>query len=298
VTEFNALYYHDLLAGAELARALGDDDQADAYASQAAALRHAINTTLYDTSTGVYNISTEKRGTIGEDANVAAVLYGVAQSARAEKILAKLKQLWIPTGSEPFSPDTGYSTLVSPFINGFDVQARFAAGDTVDAYSLLRRVWGRMVTPGDQYTGAFWENYTPSGAVSNGSISLAHGWSSGPTSALSEYALGIRPLSPGFSTWSVAPEPGDLRWAAGQVPTPLGPITVRWQRSDRHFELWVTAPASTSGTITVPAGSDATVHVNGHTAWSGSHATGHAERRYRVTIFRQTRRPAAVVTTR
>lgn len=298
VTEFNALYYHGLLAGAEMARALGDDDQADAYASQAAALRHAINTTLYDTSTGVYDISTEKRGTIAEDANVAAVLYGVASATRAADVLTKLKQLWIPTGSEPFSSDGGYSTLVSPFINGFDVQARFAAGDTADAYSLLRRVWSQMVAPGNQYTGAFWENYTPSGAVSNGSISLAHGWSSGPTSALSEYALGIRPRTPGFSTWSVAPQPGDLRWAAGQIPTPHGPIAVRWHRSGRHFVLWVNAPASTSGTITVPAGSDAIVHVNGHAAWSGWPANAHAERRYRITIFRQARRPAAVVTTR
>jgi Bacterial alpha-L-rhamnosidase C-terminal domain/Bacterial alpha-L-rhamnosidase 6 hairpin glycosidase domain len=274
VTEFNALYYHDLLAGADMARALGDDDQADAYASQAAALRHAINTTLYDTPTGVYDISTEKRGSIAEDANVAAVLYGVASPARAEEVLSKLKQLWISTGSEPFSSDTGYSTLVSPFINGFDVQARFASADTTSAYALLRRVWGQMVTPGNQYTGAFWENYTPSGMVSDGSISLAHGWSSAPTSALSEYVLGIRPLTSGFATWTVAPQPGNLHWAAGQIPTPYGPIAVRWRRSGRHFDLSVSAPAGTSGTIVVPAGSDATVRVDGHPVWSGSHATG------------------------
>lgn len=202
VTEFNALYYHDLLVGAEMARARGDTSQANTYASQAAALRNAINANLYDAATGVYDISTLKRGSIAQDGNAAAVLYGVADPDRAAEILSKLKQLWIPTGSEPFSSDTGYSTLVSPFISGFDVQARFASGDTTDAYALLRRVWGQMVSPGDQYTGAFWENYTPSGGVSNGSISLAHGWSSGPTSALSEYALGIRPRTPGYGSWS------------------------------------------------------------------------------------------------
>lgn len=264
VTEFNALYYHDLLVGAQMARALGDDGQATAYSSQASALRKAINANLYDPATGVYDISTNERGSIAEDGNVAAVLYGVADPDRASAILSKLKQLWIPTGSEPFSSDTGYSNLVSPFINGFDVQARFASGDTADAYALLRRVWGQMVVPGDQYTGAFWENYTPSGAVSNGSISLAHGWSTGPTSALSGYVLGVRPLTAGYASWIVAPQPGDLRWAEGQVPTPHGPIAVRWQRTDGRFELWVTAPLGTSGTVQLPVpGGDATVWVNG-----------------------------------
>jgi len=276
VTEFNALYYHDLLAGAQMARALGDDAQADTYASQAIALRHAINANLYDTATGVYDISTEKRGSIAEDANVAAVLYGVADSDRDAEILAKLKQLWIPTGSEPFSADTGYSTLVSPFIGGFDLQARFAAGDTADAYALMRREWTQMVSPGPQYTGAFWENFTPSGAVSNGSISLAHGWSTGPTSALSEYALGVRPVTPGYATWIVAPQPGDLRWAQGQVPTPHGPIDIRWTGDHGRFVLWLRAPRGTSGTVAVPASGDVTVRVNGRTVWSAARAIGDA----------------------
>ena len=209
----------------------------------------------------MYDISTEKRGSIAEDANVAAVLYGVADSDRDAEILAKLKQLWIPTGSEPFSADTGYSTLVSPFIGGFDLQARFAAGDTADAYALMRREWTQMVSPGPQYTGAFWENFTPSGAVSNGSISLAHGWSTGPTSALSEYALGVRPVTPGYATWIVAPQPGDLRWAQGQVPTPHGPIDVRWTGDHGRFVLWLRAPRGTSGTVAVPASGDVTVRV-------------------------------------
>ena len=273
VTEFNALYYHDLMLSAEMARALGDTGQANTYASQAAALRRALNANLYNRATGVYDISTQKRGSIAQDGNVAAVLYGVADPDRAAEVLSKLKQLWIATGSEPFSSDTGYSTLVSPFISSFDVQARFASGDTSDAYALVRRVWGQMVTPGDQYTGAFWENYTPSGAVSNGSISLAHGWSSGPTSALSEYTLGIRPLTPGYGSWIVAPQPGELLWAEGQVPTPRGPITVRWRREGRRFVLWVTAPTGTSGTVEVPgAAGGATVWVNGRRTNAGRRA--------------------------
>ena len=257
VTEFNALYYHDLTVAAQLAAALGQPAQAAAYASRAASLRSAINASLYDPATGVYDISTVKRGPLAQDANVAAVLYGVAPRDRDGQILAALKQLWIPLGSEPFSASAGYSTLVSPYIGGFDVQARLASGDTADALTLMRREWGPMVTPGPQYTGGFWENFTPSGPVPNGSTSLAHGWSSGPTSALTGYVLGVRPVGPGYASWVVQPQPGNLTWARGQVPTPHGPISVAWSRNTRTGALTirVRAPRGTSGRVVAPRGS-------------------------------------------
>ena len=242
VTEFNALYYRDLLAGAQMARALGDDAQADTYASQAIALRQAIDTNLYDTATGVYDISTEKRGSIAEDANVAAVLYGVADSDRDAEILAKLKQLSVPPGSEPFSADTGYSTLVSPFIGGFDLQARFAAGDTADAYALMRREWTQMVSPGPQYTGAF-SDFTPQGRCPTDRSA----WRTAGQPAPRPRCRNMRsahPVTPGYATWLVAPQPGDLRWAQGQVPTPRGPIDVRWTGDHGRFVLWLRAPAA------------------------------------------------------
>ncbi len=276
VTEFNALYYHDLTVAAQMAAALGEHAEASRYAQQAAALRAAINAHLYDPSTGVYDISTVKRGPIAQDANVAAVLYGVAPQDRVARILQVLKGLWIPRGSEPFSASAGYSGWVSPYISGFDVQARFAARDATDAYTLMRNEWGQMVTPGPQYTGAFWENFTPQGPVPSGSTSLAHGWSSGPTSALTGYVLGVRPASPGYATWTVQPEPGNLRWAEGQVPTPHGPISVRWTRAagGRAFALTVRAPRGTSGTVAVPVSGSAPVLLDGHPVRAGSPAAG------------------------
>lgn len=263
VTEFNALYYHDLAVAASLADALGDHAQAAQYASRAAALRTAINTHLFNGSAGVYDISDAKRGDVAQDANVAAVLYGVAPRDRDSGILQRLKQLWIPLGSEPFSSSAGYSSWVSPYISGFDVQARFAAGDASGAYALMRSEWGPMVAPGGQYTGTFWENFTPSGPVPSGSTSLDHGWSSGPTSALTGYVLGVRPTAPGYASWTAAPEPGSLAWAEGQVPTPHGPITVSWSRHGSGLTLHVSAPRGTSGTVAVPDPSGATVSVDG-----------------------------------
>jgi hypothetical protein len=107
--------------------------------------------------------------------------------------------------------------------------------------------------------------------------SFAHAWSSGAVGALSNYVLGIRPVSPGFSTWIVAPQLGDLTWAQGQVPTPHGPVASRWAlgAGDRSFTLTVAAPGGTLGTVAVPElGSSRTIAEDGRVVWRAGQAVG------------------------
>jgi Bacterial alpha-L-rhamnosidase C-terminal domain len=106
--------------------------------------------------------------------------------------------------------------------------------------------------PGDP-----WEALAPNGTPQSPSTSLAHAWSSGPTSALSKYVLGVRPVEPGYKTWLIEPQIGDLTWATGTVPTPYGPIAVAWQKTSKGFRLEINVPAGTSGTVGVPRSSNA-----------------------------------------
>lgn len=270
VSMYNMLYHLNLTESAYLARETGQADLATQYTNRAAALRTAINTNLFNPRTGVYDLSDQKRGTITQDANAAAVAFGVAQAGAVPGILAKLKSaLWGPHGPQPFSADTGYAKLVSPFVSGFELRARLATGDTTGAMQLLNDVWGQMVRPGPNYTGALWENLNPDGTIPKGSTSLAHGWASAPTSELSARVLGARPDRAGYATWIVQPQPGSLSWTVGQVPTPRGPLAVKWGRpSGGGFDMDVTAPNGTSGTIAVPAsGPNTTITVNGTTVW-------------------------------
>ena len=133
---------------------------------------------------------------------------------------------------------------VSPFVTNEEVRAEFAQGDTASALSLLQKLWGYMDSPGPDFTGADWELVGPTGAPGFGSYtSLAHGWASGATADLSQYVLGVQPYRPGYRAWLVQPHPGSLTWAEGNVPTPLGTITVRWAQSPTSgaFSLQVSA---------------------------------------------------------
>jgi alpha-L-rhamnosidase len=280
VTEYNVLYYKALLDGAMLAAAAGQTAQAATYTQEAAALKTAINTYLFNPSTGLYDISNTQTTGVAQDANALAVLYGVAPAADDASILASLKTgLWTnPYGPVPFSASTGYSQRPSPYASGYELDARLATGDTADAEQLLTTLWGHMIAPGPDNTGTMWELVNTDGTPGFGSFtSLAHGWATTPTSALSGYLLGIQPVTPGYATWLVQPHPGNLSWAQGQAPTPHGTVRVSWARpgGDRQFSMRVTAPAGTTGTIAVPVGpaSHPIVTVGGRVVWSNGSFT-------------------------
>lgn len=274
VTAYNDIYYRTLQDAATMAAALGLKTQANSYSQEAAALRSAINTYLYDPSTGLYNVSDLKPGTAAQDGNSLAVLYGVAPKSRAKAILAALQKALpsTPYGPSPFTANTGYSPSVSPFITNEEVQALYAVGDTSAATGLVRQLWGYMDNPqGTNYTGADWEVVGTNGAPGFGGFtSLAHGWASGATADLSQYVLGVAPVGAGYRSWAVDPHPGALSWSEGQVPTPHGPITVDWghETTQGRFVMKLQAPSSSTGTIGVPDfGRQSVIHVNGHQVW-------------------------------
>ncbi|MCB8915164.1 MAG: hypothetical protein H6532_04965 [Thermoleophilales bacterium] len=262
VTATNAIFFHSLLEAAYLERQLGSPVRAREYEARAKSLRKEINLELFDDATGLYRLSDVAPAETGQDSNVLPVLFGVAPRDIRQGILNRLKNLlWTPFGTSPFSQGTGYSEVISPFVNGFETAARFATGDDGDALNLMHRLWGIMVRKGPDYSGGLWEKMSSSGGVGilTGSDpidnqSLAHGWAAGPTSQLSEYVLGARPVQPGYRTWVIEPHPGKLRWARGRVPTRFGPIDLAWRGNGRGSMLRgsVKVPGGTSGKVELP----------------------------------------------
>jgi alpha-L-rhamnosidase len=203
---------------------------------------------------------------VAQDANSLAVLYGVAPGDQASSILQAMETvLRTPNGPRAFSTGSG-ADVISPFISGFDVYAHFEAGDAAGALDLTRTVWGlHMTSAKPLYSGAVFETLALDGTPQSPTRTLSHAWGSGPTSALSKYVLGVRPIQAGYQTWLVEHQPGDLSWAAGTVPTPHGPIVVAWQKGAAGFSLEMWVPAGTRATVGVPIGVGALLRDNGRT---------------------------------
>ena len=289
VTAYNAIYYKALTDAAYLARELlerrpGDpaaatwEADAETWSAQASDLKERINATLFDPARGVYKLADRDNqnhaGTsVPQDANSEAIIFGIAPEGAHEGILSYLRDnLWGEFGPQPFSPDANYSTVISPFVTGKEVDARFMAGDADGALDLIHLMWDQMtVESGPYYTGTVWEKLNQDGTDVDANASLAHGWASGPVSSLSGYLLGARPVTAGYKTWIIEPQPGgDVKWAQGRIPTPSGPLVSRWRRGDRDrsFTLTMAAPEGTSGTVVIPLlGRSRPIAMDGRMVW-------------------------------
>ncbi len=141
---------------------------------------------------------------------------------------------------------------MSTFYGYYVLQARALAGDYQGAIDCIRQYWGAMLDLGAT---TFWEDFdldwtknaaridelVPEGKKDiHGDFgnycykgfrhSLCHGWASGPTAWMSEHILGIRIVRPGCRTIRLDPHLGDLEWAEGTFPTPMGLLKVRHEK--------------------------------------------------------------------
>ncbi len=285
-TYTNATLYRALLAGAALERRLGQGRRAaNADLQQAGALRAAILGRLWDPQAGAFIVNgDDPHRNHTQDAQVQAILGGVTSPAQSRQALGFISsRLMTPFGvaNGEFDDDPYMSRYISPFITSTELRARLSVGDTDGALDLMRRTWGRMLFEGP---GTVWESMQLDGLPKSGGISLAHGWAGGPVPALSGYVLGIRPASPGYRHWIVAPQTGNLRFAQGQAPTPHGPVVSRWRRTRRSFKLTVVGPRGTSGLVEVPLiALRKRIALDGKVVWP--HARGAHGRRHGDAVF-------------
>ncbi|HEY6399488.1 MAG TPA: alpha-L-rhamnosidase C-terminal domain-containing protein [Solirubrobacteraceae bacterium] len=299
-THTNATVVRALHDAAEFERWLGRGTAAArVYDQRAASLRHAMLAQLWDSKAGAFVINpNDPLRNHTQDAQVEAVLDGVTNGSQSRRALRFItmhlaRQLGVANGE--YLNDPYMSNYISPYISSTELLARLENGQPTAALSLIRREWGHMLAAGP---GTLWEkvgfdglpaNYSPlqrptpffapNGA---GATSLAHGWSGGPVPALSGYIVGIRPTAPGYRSWIVAPQLGDLRFAQGQAPTPHGPIASLWERGPNNslFKLTVIAPRRTTGVVEVPLlGQPRAIALDGHIVWDGRHATAGAKGR-------------------
>lgn len=237
-TEFE--YYAAFKEGAWLLRQLGDTSNADRFASEAKVIRQASLQYMLNRRTGTFGDRWQP--------NAMAIYSGLADKSETQTIWQKVLS----------HPD---KFRITPYYNYYVIAAMAAAGHEEAALNWIRKYWGGMIRRGAT---SFWEAYflglpkhkyhhdLRADYGQGDFVSLAHGWSTGPTVWLTEEILGIRPTAPGFSQVLIRPDLAGLQWARGTEPTPRGIIKVNYH------------PASGSGlvaTIDLPSGTQADVSM-------------------------------------
>ncbi|KAF5378587.1 hypothetical protein D9615_007106 [Tricholomella constricta] len=271
--EGNALLYKVLTTATDLAKYLNNTALSSAWSKNATALKEKFNEAFWLESAGMYR-DNQTTTLCPQDANSFAILYNLTTSeTQANRVSEGLQKNWNDLGPvAPELPDT-----ISPFIGGFELQAHFKSGNDARALDLLRRTWGYMLYTNLSVQSTLLEGFTANGSLSYRSYrgynydaaytSHAHGWSAGPTPALTFYVLGLTVTSLQGKTWSLAPHVnGGLPGAEGGFETPLGWFGVNWILPDGvegTLSLNVTTPEASSGFFRVPKGMSGMLVVDG-----------------------------------
>jgi hypothetical protein len=275
--EANALMYRALTTCATLATMQHDATTSADCMQRADALKTAANELLWDDAVGAYKDSPtgatrQLAALYPQDGNSLAVWFGMTQTrTQADRVLRLLRTRWTRIGA--LTPE--WNSWIHPFPGGMEVMARFTAGDDRRALDLIRREWGYMLSSPLGTRSTFWEGYHPDGNPAdyyNGGYpasytSLAHGWATAPTAALTQYLLGASSTVDGYR---VEPHPGGVRHAEGSLVTPVGELRVAWTQERGGFAMTVHAPDA-RGTVAVPVPArGGRITLNGRLVWGGS----------------------------
>lgn len=274
-SEPNMILYRTLITGADLATWAGNDSLASTYNSRATTLAANINAHLFDGSYGAF-VDNTTTSLHPQDANAMSILFGVVSntSSRAQSISERLTDNWRALGAEaPELPNN-----ISPFISSFEIQGHLTVGQTDRALELIRRSWGWYLNNANGTESTVVEGYLTNGSFGyrnyrgydydSAYVSHAHGWSSGPTSALTNFVLGLSITGRLGSTWRLAPQFGDLSSVQGGFTTTLGQFQASWNvtNSGNAYSVEWTVPAGTVGDVelpSLPAGYAGSVTYNG-----------------------------------
>jgi hypothetical protein len=260
-TQANVILYHTLTTSAKLVTWLEDTTGLyDIWSQRATALRTAINQHCFDANYGAFRDNATSTTLHPQDANSMAVLFGVvnASSPTASSISSRLTENWSPIGAvAPELPEN-----ISPFISSFEIQAHLTIGQTARALELIRRSWGWYANHRNGTGSTVIEGYRANGTFGYRSergygydpsyVSHAHGWSSGPTSALTEYVVGLSVTEPTGRKWSIKPQFGDLKRAEAGFMTVLGKFQAKWVKGEGGYTLGFETPVSTEGIVRLP----------------------------------------------
>ena len=127
------------------------------------------------------------------------------------------------------------------YLYGFVLYELSKSGHTENALNRIRKNWGNFVSLG-------YATFPEAGIYKKGreafrnSGSLCHGFTTYPAVFLQTEILGVEPLKPGYTEFSVSPKPCDLQYASGKIPVLNRVIEVNWKRENNLLKVCLTVP--------------------------------------------------------
>ncbi len=211
-TALQAIWVGALDAAARLADRMNDARAAD-YRALAAKVRANLDALAWDEGRGLYRVNPDATPAFSRQPNIYAVVFAVADAAKARRIGAELAKDALPP-------------VGTPYVRGWELVALNRAGFHAAFFDGLEKTFGAMLDAGAT---TYWEGFD---AAETGNAryafygrpwgkSLCHAWSAWPAFLFVSEAMGVRPTADGWAAYEAKPVPGAEGMRA-TVPTPRG----------------------------------------------------------------------------
>ena len=251
----NAFYYRSLQIMANIATAIGRQDDAANYTAMAAQVYKSYNKVLWNRKSQSY---VDGVGTTHSSAhaNFFPLAFGLVPAKRQAAVINYLHSR--------IAADDG----MPPSVYGaqYLMEALFQSGDTDTALALMTtngpRGWLNMINMGSTVTTEAW-NFSD-----KPNLDWNHAWGAAPGNLISRFVLGVRPITPGYGQILIQPQLGSmLSYVRGTVPTIRGPVSIQVTNAPGIYQIMLNVPGNVSATVSLPASGEAntTAIVDGNT---------------------------------
>lgn len=217
------LFVEALSSAARTAELAGDSVKAVEYARRAADLRGKIMPTYWSEERQGLLSFRDREGRVSELTrypNIFGLFCGYFTHEQRASVVKNVLE------------NDSVMKIVTPYMRYYELESLCFLGRQKDVTQMMKDYWGGMLKLGAT---SFWEEYDPAkkGAEHYAMYgrpfgkSLCHAWGASPVYLLGRYYLGVKPTAPGFATYEVCPNLGELEWMEGRVPAPFGEIRVK-----------------------------------------------------------------------
>ena len=234
----NAYHYRSLVLMEAFAKALGRNEDARGYGSQAARVRSAFRSVFIDPVTHlVRDGDTTKH--VSAHANFFALAFGLIEPSERSAVIEFLR---------------GKGMACSVYGSQFLLDGLYEAGEGNLAMSLITdkgtRSWYNMLKLGSTMTLEAWD------PIFKPNLDWNHAWGAAPLNMITRRIMGFMPAEPGAKRFIVSPQPGGVKSMEGKVPFISGICSYAYSDTEQEIIFKVGLPLWTDGifTLNVPAG--------------------------------------------
>lgn len=243
-TVVNAFHYRGLLLMAEMAKAVGKDDEYEELNQRARKVKSVFVKTFFDFEKGIF-VDGEGSSHSSLHANMFPLAFGLVPLEYLESVIEFIK-----------SRGMACSVYGAQYL----LDGLYDAGEYDYALDLMtaehKRSWINMLNVGSTMTTEAWDEYYKPNLTWN------HAWGSAPINILVRKLLGIQPTKAGFENFSIEPKPGTLKTINAKVPTIRGTIECNYHDTGNSWELAITVPGNTTAQLHLPYRFDE-IEING-----------------------------------